>query len=310
MEEYHVRVTAPVQAHIGANITKLALYPVHERTLSTLLKLMADGTRETELKARAGRIDAQGISHPDMELRRLIEQWQEVRWVLQRFADGGEYDGLFDGTEEDFDDNPVQTFELRDLLAQSRLLGPVLRYVLPQVELQMSTDHPMWLMFDDAALPWEVPQIRKDSKGWMRTARKKGVSLGFATHSLDDIFGVDNPIGAELGPLLIESCPVRFYLYNPEASKPSIRAIYRKIGLEDTAIDQIAVMRPQREVYYELREMGQRPCALQFPPVVLDAIARNTAADHRLIDEILAKEGPEGFRDGWLRHHGYGDGDG
>jgi hypothetical protein len=27
---------------------------------------MSDGARETELKAKAGRIDAQGISHPDV----------------------------------------------------------------------------------------------------------------------------------------------------------------------------------------------------------------------------------------------------
>jgi hypothetical protein len=38
---------------------------------------------------------------------------------------------------------------------------------------------------------------------------------------------------------------------------------------------------------------------------ILDCIARNTAEDHRLMDEILQKEGREGFRGGWLRHHGY-----
>src|SRR6516165_9115332 len=57
IEEYHVRVTAPVQAHLGANVQKLARYPLHQRTLSQLLTLMADGARETELKAKAGRID-------------------------------------------------------------------------------------------------------------------------------------------------------------------------------------------------------------------------------------------------------------
>jgi hypothetical protein len=36
-------------------------------------------------------------------------------------------------------------------------------------------------------------------------------------------------------------------------------------------------------------------------------IARNDAEDHRLIDEILQKEGREGFLEGWLRHHGYAE---
>ena len=178
----------------------------------------------------------------------------------------GEHNGIFDGTEEDFDDNPVQTFELDALLGQPRLLAPVMGYILPQIEYQMSTDHKMLLLFDDAAIPLEIPRIRKDAKGWLRTARKLGVSVGFATHSLDDLFGKDSPIGEEMASILLESCPVRFYLPNPEASKPSIRAIYRKLGLEDTAIDQIAVMRPQRECV--LRTPGDGAAthfALHFP---------------------------------------------
>jgi len=107
--------------------------------------------------------------------------------------------------------------------------------------------------------------------------------------------------------MLLESCPMRIYVANPEASKPTIRAIYRQIGLDDTAIDQIAVMRPQREFYYELREVGQRPFSLEFSKLALHLLARNRAEDHRLMEEILAKEGREGFAAGWLRHHGYGD---
>jgi type IV secretion system protein VirB4 len=291
------------QQYLASGLQKLALRPVQDRTFSGLLRVFAEppAGQQSAFNRNRVKVDGGGVAHLDTTLTELDRVQQQVRWVLKRFAAGGDYQGVFDGTQDDFDDNPVQTFELRDLLAQSRLLGPVLSYVLPEVERQMSTDRPMFLLFDDAAIPWEVPRIRHDSKAWMRTARKKGVSLGFATHSLADVFET------ELGPMLIESCPVRFYLYNPEASKPSIRAIYRKLGLEDPAIDAIAQMRPQREAYYELREMGQRPCSLEFPRVVLDCIARNSSADHRLIDEILQKEGSEGFRTGWLRHHGYAD---
>src|SRR5262249_61765984 len=115
----------------------------------------------------------QGISHPDMELRELVHQWQEVRWILQRFADGGEYDGLFDGTEEDFDAHPIQTFELHDLLQRARLLGPVLRYVLPQGELQMSTDRPMLLLSGPAAFSLADPQARKPTIHSIRRQSKK-----------------------------------------------------------------------------------------------------------------------------------------
>ena len=305
MEEYHVRVTAPVQRYLGQQLVTLGELPAPQRTLTRYLQLLTDASRKTEERAVKGTVDAQGIAHHDPRLVALVGQWEEVRRGLYPFARGGEFDGLFDGTEEDFDDNPVQTFELRDLLQRPRLLGPMLRYVLPQIELQMSTDRPMLLLFDDAAIPWEVPRIRQESKDWMRTTRKKAVSLGFSTHSLADVFGAEGGRLTDMGPLLLESCPVRFFVANPEAATSDIRDIYRKIGLEETAIAQIATMRPQRDYYYHLREVGQRPFALNFSRFILDSIARNDAADHRLMDEILEKEGREGFMAGWLRHHGY-----
>ena len=94
------------------------------------------------------------------------------------------------------------------------LLGPVLRYVLMQVELQMRTDSPMLLVLDDAAIPWAVSRIEEKSKEWMMTTRKKSVSLVFMTHSLSQVFD------SALGPLLEEGCPTRFYLPMPAAKEP------------------------------------------------------------------------------------------
>ena len=37
--------------------------------------------------------------------------------------------------------HPVQTFELRDLVTQTRLIGPVMRYVMLEVREQMTTTH-------------------------------------------------------------------------------------------------------------------------------------------------------------------------
>src|SRR6266851_3244498 len=169
LEEYRIPTTAAVQAYLGSNLTKLAHLPPHARTLSQLITLMADGSRETELKAKAGRIDAQGISHPDLDLKALITLQTEVRTVLKRFTEAGEYGGIFDGTEDAFDENPIQTFELRALLQRPRLLGPVLRYVLMQLELQMTTDAPMLLLIDDAAIPWAVPKMEDTTKEWLMT---------------------------------------------------------------------------------------------------------------------------------------------
>src|SRR5262249_25481166 len=178
-------------------------------------------------------------------------------------------------------------------------LGPVLRYVLPQVELQMTTEAPMLLLFDDAAIPWQVPRIRDKSSEWMMTTRKKSVSLGFMTHSLSQVF--ESPLGA----LLEEACPTRFYLPNPSALEPKIHAIYSQIGLTPQAVRIIATARPQRDVYYACQETGQRLFHLPLDPLTLACVARNRAEDHVLMDQLLEQEGREGFAPAWLRAQGY-----
>jgi type IV secretion system protein VirB4 len=252
LEDYEVPQVGEVQAYVGSTLQKLARVPVAQRTLSTLLTIMAEQSRGTELHAKAGRIDAQGVAHPDQELKRLVQLHTQVRTALKRFTHDGEYEGLFDAAMDALDAHPVQTFELRSLLQRPRLLGPVLRYVLMQVELQMTTDAPMLLLLDDAAIPWAVPKIEEKSKEWLMTTRKKGVSLGFMTHSLSQVF--DSPLGA----LLEEGCPTRFYLPMPAALEPNIAAIYTRMGLSSTAIRTIATARPQRDVYYACTELGQR----------------------------------------------------
>src|SRR5712691_1427978 len=219
--------------------------------------------------------------------------------LAERFCEGGEYGGVFDGTQDAFDQNPVQTFELRSLLQRRRLLGPVLRYVLQQVELRMRTDAPMLLLLDDAAIPLAVKRIEEQSTEWLMTTRKKGVSLGFMTHSLSQVFA--SPLGA----LLEEGCPTRFYLPMPAAMEPNIAAIYTRMGVTPTAIRTIATARPQRDVYYACTELGQRLFALPLGPLALACLARNRAEDHALMDEILVTEGREGFAAAWLRAQGF-----
>jgi type IV secretory pathway VirB4 component len=301
MGEYAIPLTPDVQAYIGVNVQKLAALPPTERTLSRLVTLMADHSRGTELKANAGRIDAQGIAHPDMDLKALVVRHTAIRTVLKRFSVDGEYDGIFDATADPFDSNPIQTFELRALLQRPRLLGPVLRYVLMEIELQMSTDAPMLLMIDAAAIPWAVPKIEEKSREWMMTTRKKSVSLGFMTHSLSQVF--ESP----LGTLLEEGCPTRFFLPMKSAREPNIAAIYTRLGLSANAILTIATGRPQRDVYYACTELGQRLFHLPLGPLSLACVARNDAEDHAQMDTMLAREGREGFAAAWLRAQGFAE---
>jgi type IV secretory pathway VirB4 component len=309
--EFGIPLSAGTHGFLSSNLTKLAAFPPAERTVSRLLVLMADHTRHVEMQANSGRIDAQGISHPDMDLKALAVLQLSIRQTLHQFAEGGEYGGIFDGTEDVLGSHPVQTFELRSLLQRPRLVGPVLGYVFPELERQMRTDAPMFLLLDDAAVTWLTPRqeaseqqdIRKKlenrCRDWLMTSAKKNVSLGFSTHSLSQVFS------SALGPLLEEGCPSRFFLPMTAALEPNIAEIYMRLGLTENALRTIATSRPQRDVYYACKEMGQRAFSWPLGPLGLNCFASNRAEDHALMDDLLAKEGPEGFAPAWLRAHGF-----
>src|SRR5262249_1809746 len=110
-----------------------------------------------------------------------------------------------------------------------------------------------------------------------------------------------------IGRILVEGCQLRFFMPNPSAMKPLIRRVYEEIGLSDTAIQTIATARLQRDVYLTHEELGQRLLSLPHGPLTLDCIARTSADDHALMDDLIQQEGREGFAEAWFRHHGHAD---
>lgn len=319
-EEAGIHNVLLAQRYLGSGLTKLAKRPANKRTFSELLHIFAEPPpgQQSAFNRNRVKVDGSGVAHLDSTLNELDTVQQHVRWVLQRFADGdgAEYHGIFDGTEDVLAAHPVQTFELRDLVSNTRLLGPVMRYVMLEVTQQMSTASPMLLILDDAAIAWLAPksELRRGSvlppgrqtmeqqvDDWLQTTAKKAVSLGVSTHSIEKI------LQSPLGLILIESCKLHFYLPNRGATKKHVRAVYEEMGLTSTAIRRIATLQPQRDVYLEHEELGQRAFSLPHGPVTLDCLARNSAADHDLMERLLAQEGPEGFASAWFRHHGHAD---
>jgi type IV secretory pathway VirB4 component len=311
--EFEIPLSAPTQSFLSAHLDNLARLRPEERTLSRLLVFMAEHTRDIGMRAKTGHIDAQGISHRDTDLKALEVLQIHIRQTLHQFAEGGEYGGIFDGTEDVLGAHPVQTFELRSLLQRPRLVGPVLGYVFPELERQMRTDAPMFLLLDDAAVTWLTPRqeateqhdIRKKLENkcreWLMTSAKKNVSLGFSTHSLSQVFS------SALGPLLEEGCPSRFFLPMTAALEPNIAEISHRLGLTENALRTIATSRPQRDVYYACKELGQRSFSLPLGPLGVNCFASNRAEDHALMDALIAKEGPEGFAPAWFRAHNFAE---
>ncbi len=296
--EGRVDRSAEAQMHLSGGLRELATKSPELRTMSGLVTLLADLARQTQLSARL---------HP--EHAPLVGIQHRVRAALLPYTRQGEYGWLFDRTEEtDWHRGNLHTFEQRGILDNPSLAAPVLQAITHRVEQRFTTDHPTFLPMDEAALTWILPASQGDEdlsaygrKGteWLMATAKKGVSLWFATHSLSQVFS------SPLGPLLLESCPTRLLLPNAGAGTEALAPIYRKLGCTTEDIETVSTMRPQRDVYYMCALLGKRRFSLPFPKLILDCIAKNKAEDHALMDEILQREGKEGFARSWLASQGY-----
>lgn len=132
---------------------------------------------------------------------------------------------------------------------------------------------------------------------WLKTLRKKQVSVVFDTQSLADIKE------SSIAPAVIESCAVRIFLPNPQATEPQIRPIYDGFGLSSRQIEIVATAQPKRDYYYQSR-LGNRLFDLDLGPAALAFAGASTPQDQCDIDRVLAQVGAPGFAGGWLRHSG------
>ena len=311
MTLYQVPTKAATQAYLGRGLAELAKRPPDARTLSEYLRILTALATAQEISSQTFKVDVMGIAHENPRLIDLANLKMDIRQVLDRFTTHQEFGGIFDGDRDVVGTHPVQTFELRNLFSRGQLLEPVLGYLFPEIDRQMTTDHPMFLFLDDAAVTWLTPEeavadvtdarrkLTKQLHNWLMTSAKKAVSLGVSTHSITQVFG------SALGPLLHEGCTSRFFLPMAEAVEEDIARIYQRLGLTVGAVRQVSRLQPQRQVYYYCKEMGQRPIDLPFGPLAVNCFASNTAQNHRDMDEIIAQEGIEGFTPAWFRRYGF-----
>jgi type IV secretion system protein VirB4 len=90
-----------------------------------------------------------------------------------------------------------------------------------------------------------------------------------ATQSLADL--ADSP----LRPLVLESCPTRIYLPNPEALREDGRALYRRFGLSEREAEIVGSAVPKRDYYYR-SPLGSRLFELGLSAEELSILAPST----------------------------------
>ncbi|HIQ45786.1 MAG TPA: conjugal transfer protein TrbE [Pseudomonas oleovorans] len=226
----------------------------------------------------------------------VLLQDNALRQALQPYVLGGAHGALLDADQDRLGSADVQCFEMEELMHSKAAVAAVLSYLFARFEERFD-GAPTLLILDEAWLFLDDPLFAARIRQWLKTLRKKNVSVIFATQSLADI--KDSSIAAAI----IESCASRIFLPNPQAGEPQIRGIYQSFGLNDRQIEIIAQATPKRDYYYQSR-LGNRLFDLDLGPVALAFAASASPAEQREIDRILQTSDAAGFSPAWLRHRG------
>ncbi len=226
----------------------------------------------------------------------VLLQSNALRQALQPYLLGGAHGKLLDAEVDRLGTADVQGFEMEELMHSKAAMLAVLRYLFARFEERFD-GAPTLLILDEAWLFLDDPVFASRIRQWLKTLRKKNVSVIFATQSLADIKD------SAIAPAIIESCASRIFLPNPQATEPQIRAIYEGFGLNGRQIDIVAQATPKRDYYYQSR-LGNRVFDLGLGPVALAFAGASTPEHQRDIDAVSASVPPSDFAAAWLRHRG------
>lgn len=224
----------------------------------------------------------------------VLLQSNALRQALQPYVLGGAHGRLLDADQDRLGTADVQAFEMEELMHSKAAALAVLRYLFARFEARLD-GAPTLLILDEAWLFLDDPVFAARIRQWLKTLRKKNVSIIFATQSLADIQN------SSIAPALIESCASRIFLPNPQATEPQIRTIYQGFGLNNRQIDIVATAQPKRDYYYQSR-LGNRVFELGLGPVALAFAGASSPHDQRAMDAIVASTPATEFAAAWLCH--------
>jgi type IV secretion system protein VirB4 len=226
----------------------------------------------------------------------LLLQSPELKAAIHPYTLEGPHGRLLDADSESLTLSDVACFEMETLMQSGAAAAPVITYLFYRLE-ERFTGAPTLLILDEAWLFLDNPMFAARIREWLKTLRKKNVSVVFATQSLADI---DR---SSIAPALVESCPTRIFLPNERAMEPQSRETYERFGLNARQIEIISRAAPKQDYYYQ-SPLGCRLFDLELGPIGLAFCGSSSPEDQKLIDRTLAETDPVDFAETFLHAKG------
>jgi type IV secretion system protein VirB4 len=226
----------------------------------------------------------------------LVTQVQDagLRDGLNAFSLAGPLGRFLDADQDVLLTGSFVTFELETLMAMGpKVVVPVLTYLFHRIDQRLD-GRPTLIVLDEAWIMLANSVFGSKIEEWLRTLRKKNAAVVLATQSLAEIANSPHR------DVILESCPTKLFLPNPEATNAASRELYRRFGLTDRQTEIIAGSTPKRHYYY-VSPLGRRLFQFALVPAALAFIGAGLKHDvvsaRHLIQEYATQWPAE-----WLRH--------
>lgn len=210
----------------------------------------------------------------------MVLQDAELKSAIHPYTLEGPHGRLLDAASDDLTLADTVCFEMEDLMASEGAVAPVITYLFHRIEKRFD-GRPTLLMLDEAWLFLDDPIFAARIREWLKTLRKKNVSVVFSTQSLSDIEK------SSIAPALIESCPTRIFLPNERAVEPQQKAVYEAFGLNERQISIIANAASKKDYLFQ-SPLGSRVFELGLGPVALALCGSSSPEDQALITRCQA----------------------
>jgi type IV secretion system protein VirB4 len=221
-------------------------------------------------------------------------QHHDVRDGLRHYTLEGAMGRLLDAESDGLSGTGnFQVFELEHLLRLGPAnVIPVLLYLFHRIE-QRLTGTPSLLVLEEAWLLLDHPVFAPKIEEWLRVLRKRNCAVVLASQSLAEVYA------SPKRDLLLESCPTKIFLPNPEARSSHSSTQYRELGLSSRQIELIADSVPKRH-YYVLSPLGRRLIELALGPTALSFIGVSGPEERGRVQALIDVEGDR-WPFAWLR---------
>lgn len=205
---------------------------------------------------------------------------------LDKWIEGGRYDGMFDNTEDTISLQRFQVFDFELMSAYPDVLEPLLFYLLHRIGQRVAdpeqTGTLKLCVMDEAWRFIQHPALRAHVQHGLKTWRKRNAAMILATQAVDDF------ASADLLRTVVEGCPTRLFLANSAVDRHRYAELFQ---LNDAELDLLATLTPRQQI------LMKRPDVTRVLSLTVDPksywIYTNTPVDNERVSAVFRQHGVE-----------------